>query len=104
MSRRWSRRVAMAQVLLSRGRVAADRVFAQECVQKRQICSVGGSPTGGKVRNLRSLGRIRGGNEADEADRQSHHEDGERVGLEMPILALNRGFGNVAHRQTSTLR
>src|SRR5262245_2728582 len=26
------------------------------------------------------------------------------VGLEMPILALNRGFGNVAHRQTSTLR
>jgi hypothetical protein len=27
-----------------------------------------------------------------------------RVGLEMPILALNRGLGNVARHQTSTLR
>jgi hypothetical protein len=52
---------------------------AKECVQIRLVCSVGDSPTGGKVRNLRSLGRIRGGNEAGEADRQSHLRDGERV-------------------------
>ena len=55
-----------------RPRTSIDRVSAHECVQGRQICSVGDSPTGGTVRNLRSLGRIRGGNEADEADRQSH--------------------------------
>ena len=54
-------------------------IMANECVQERQTCSVGDSPTGGKVRNLRSLGRIRGGNEADEADRPSHLRDGERV-------------------------
>ena len=29
-----------------------DAILARECVQKRQICSVGDSPTGGKVRNL----------------------------------------------------
>jgi hypothetical protein len=29
---------------------------------------------------------------------------GERVGLELEILALNPGFGNVARRQTSALR
>src|SRR5262249_51414050 len=56
-----------------------EGVFADECVQERQTCSVGDSPTGGKVRNLCSLGRIRGGNEADEADRPSHLRDGERV-------------------------
>ena len=56
-----------------------DRLFADQCVQLRLACSVGASPTGGKVRNLRSLGRIRGGNEADEADRRSHLWDGERV-------------------------
>jgi hypothetical protein len=31
-------------------------------------------------------------------------EDARPVGLELPILALNRGFGNVARRQTSALR
>ena len=56
-----------------------DAILARECVQLRLACSVGDSPTGGKVRNLRSLGRIRGGNEADEADRQSHLRDGKRV-------------------------
>ena len=56
-----------------------DGILAKQCVQPRLACSVGVSPTGGKVRNLRSLGRIRGGNEADEADRQSHLRDGERV-------------------------
>jgi hypothetical protein len=56
-----------------------DRIMAKVCVQIRLACSVGDSPTGGKVRNLRSLGRIRGGNEVDEADRQSHLRDGERV-------------------------
>jgi hypothetical protein len=56
-----------------------DGIFADECVQLRLACSVGVSPTGGKVRNLRSLGRICGGNETDEADRRSHPRDGERV-------------------------
>src|SRR5262245_43954998 len=55
------------------------RVLANQSVQLRLACSVGDSPTGGKVRNLRSLGRIRGGNETDEADRRSHPWDGERV-------------------------
>jgi hypothetical protein len=32
-----------------------------------------------KSQDLRSLGRIRGGNESDEADRRSHPWDGERV-------------------------
>jgi hypothetical protein len=40
-----------------------DLILANECVQLRLECSVGVSPSGGKVRNLRSLGRIRGGNE-----------------------------------------
>ena len=33
----------------------------------------------GKSQKPRSLDRISGGNETDEADRQSHLEDGERV-------------------------
>ena len=32
-----------------------------------------------KSQKLCSLGRIRGGNETDEADRQSRHQDGEQV-------------------------
>jgi hypothetical protein len=57
----------------------AHEYLTKQCVQLRLACSVGDSPTGGKVRNLRSLGRIRGGNEPDEADRRSHPWDGERV-------------------------
>ncbi len=64
---------------ISRVVTGPDVIFADQCVQLRLACSVGASPTGGKVRNLRSLGRIRGGNEADEADRRSHLLDGERV-------------------------
>ena len=39
----------------------------------------GGESHRGKSRKPRSLGCIRGGNEADEANRQSHPWDGERV-------------------------
>jgi hypothetical protein len=38
---------------------------------------------------------------SDVCDEERHVE---AVGLELPILALNRGFGNVARRQTSALR
>ena len=68
-----------AHAAMKSTRWPADQVLAKQCVQPRLACSVGDSPTGGKVRNLRSLGRIRGGNETDEADRQSHPRDGERV-------------------------
>jgi hypothetical protein len=62
-----------------RGCFTAVGVLARQCVQLRLACSVGASPTGGKVRDLRSLGRIRRGNETDEADRRSHLRDGEQV-------------------------
>ena len=60
-----------------------DEVFAHQCVQEMQICSVGGRPTGTKQRN--KVGNplawavFAEDNEADEADRQSHCKDGEQV-------------------------
>src|SRR5205807_125506 len=67
---------ALEQKINRRGGV---RYWRSSVSRTRQTCSVGVSPTGGKVRNLRSSGRIRRGNEADEADRQSHLRDGKRV-------------------------
>jgi hypothetical protein len=53
--------------------------FAEQCVQEGRHVQWETVPLEEKVRNLCSLGRIRGGNEADEADRRSHLRDGERV-------------------------
>ena len=54
-------------------------ILARECVQEKQICSVGGRPTGAKVRSPLAWVVSAEDNEADEADRQSHRKDGERV-------------------------
>src|SRR5438876_11961178 len=45
--------------------------------RKKQICSVGGRPTGAKVRSPLAWVVSAEDNEADEADRQSHRKDGE---------------------------
>jgi hypothetical protein len=56
---------------------------------------VGVSPTGGRVRDLRSLGRIRGGNEADEAEpglRRSDLRSALLIGEH--VLDVHRGVHN----------
>jgi len=50
------------------------RVLAKKCVQEKQICSVGGGPTGAKVRSPLAWVVSVEDNEADEADRQSHRK------------------------------
>lgn len=60
-------------------RINAAGVLAKECVQQRLACSVGGESHRGRSQEPRSLGCIRGGNETDGANRQSHPWDGERV-------------------------
>jgi hypothetical protein len=57
---------------------APDSIVGRECVEERQTCSIEGRPIEVKVRS--PLARVVSGeNEADEADRQSHRKDGERV-------------------------
>ena len=58
---------------------ASDSILARECVQEKQTGSVGGRPTGAKVRSPLAWVVSAEDNEADEADRQSHLKDGERV-------------------------
>jgi len=53
--------------------------LARQCVQEKQICSVGGRPTGAKVRSPLAWVVSAEDNEADEAERQSHCKDGEQV-------------------------
>jgi len=88
-------RLEVAQVLYYRGVswVFADEVLggtayfavwlaillAKQCVQEKEVCSVGGRPTGAKVRSPLAWVVSSEDNEADEADRQSHCKDGERV-------------------------
>jgi hypothetical protein len=60
--------------------MSVDGVFAEQCrPAKAGMFSGRHQSHRGKSQKPRSLGRIRGGNEADEADRQSHPWDGERV-------------------------
>jgi NADPH:quinone reductase-like Zn-dependent oxidoreductase len=59
--------------------VTAFRFFDHSATSERLACSVGGESHRGKSRNPVAWVAFRGGNEADEANRQSRPWDGERV-------------------------
>jgi hypothetical protein len=68
-----SRESALGSTSHSRGTAQAGHRCGrnqrrQVCVQRRLACSVGGRPTGVKVRDLVAWVAFRGGNEADEAN------------------------------------